>query len=877
MRRWILYGAFLAIAIPAATVVAQRGLENGPGEGATPVVISAERSDVSPPLRHMSPKAVQRLSGIEIPRHKLPRHRGPNAPAAPVDPVVQDSLGGPSLPVINDTFEGLDNLDNQYAVLPPDANGDVGPNHYFQTVNLSFAIYSKGGGLLYGPFPGNTIFSGFGGPCEARNDGDPVVLYDHLADRWLFSQFAMPNGYTGPFYQCIAISATPDPLGDYYRYQYAFEKLNDYAKFGVWPDGYYLAINQYDAGSLGWGGQGVAVFERAQMLQGKPARGLYFDDPDPDLGGMLPADLDGPPPPVGTPNYFMQLDDDAWGYSDDQLELWAFHTNWNDPSSSTFTQVKTLPTAAFDSNLCGYSRNCIPQPGGTPVDAISDRLMFRLQYRNFGNYQTLVTNHTVDVDGTDHAGVRWYELINDQGSGWIIDQEGTFAPDGDHRWMGSVAMNGVGDIALGYSVSSDTTYPSIRFTGRLAGDPLGSMTQGEGTIVNGGGSQSTSLGRWGDYSSMSVDPTDDCTFWYTQEYYPSDSYSGWHTRIGSFTLADCGPVDTPPSVTLIAPPDGATVSGSVDVTLAATASDDNGVEQVEFFVDGYFIGTAINEGDGWSLTWTGETTSYSDGSHTVTAEAMDTIGQTGSDSITVTVANNPVHVADLNGSSADLRRGRWEARVGITIVDSDGPVSEATVSGSWSDGASGTASCTTTDGGQCTVSVSDLKGNIPSVIFTVDDVTRTGVVYDPSDNIDPDGDSDGTAIEVCHDGCTTAPPAGDASLIHIGDLDGTSTVGKGNKWNASVAITAHDEFESPAHGVTVTGEWSGAASGSDSCTTDSTGTCSVAKNNLRGTPATFSVTDILDSLGVSIYSSGANHDPDEGEDRGDTWITLTQP
>ena len=458
-----------------------------------------------------------------------------------VDAALQGSLGGLATGTIGVNFEGLGSRDHR---LPPDTVGDIGPNHYVQMTNLSFAVYDRNGTLLYGPVHNNTLWGPLGGVCADNNDGDPVVLYDQAADRWLMSQFALPNYPLGPFYQCLAVSQTGDPTGGWYLYAYLFSqnKMNDYPKFGVWPDGYYMAANQFLCSASGciWDSQGVVAFERAKMLVGDPgARAVYFDDPNPYLGGMLPADWDGTtPPPPGSPNPFVQFDDNAWGYSADRLSIWDFHVDWSDPSASTFVADQSITTASFDSDLCGYSTNCIPQPGGTPVDALADRLMFRLQYRNFGTYQVLLTNHTVDTDGTDHAGIRWYEL-DDTGGGWEIYQQGTYAPDGDHRWMGSIAMNGTGDIALGYSVASATTYPSIRFTGRLDGDPLGLMTQGEGTIVDGGGSQSYYSGRWGDYSMMSVDPTDDCTFWYTQEYYPANSSAGWHTRIASFRLAEC--------------------------------------------------------------------------------------------------------------------------------------------------------------------------------------------------------------------------------------------------------------------------------------------------------------------------------------------------
>jgi hypothetical protein len=478
--------------------------------------------------------------------HKLQRRMLPNRLGSPdnpqVDPVLQETGGGPAAPTTGVSFEGLGNLDG---VLPPDTVGDIGPNHYVQMTNFSFAVYDRNGTLLYGPVNNNTLWGPLGGVCATSNDGDPVVLYDQAADRWLMSQFALPNFPRGPFYQCIAVSQIGDPTAAWFLYVYLINdnKLNDYPKFGVWPDGYYMSTNQYRCNgpfNCSWAGEGVVVFERDKMLVGDPAaRGVYFDDPDPDLGGMLPADWDGAaPPPVGAPNPFVQVDDDAWGYPNDRLWIWDFHVDWSNPTASTFVADRSINTAPFDSNLCGYARNCIPQPGGTDVDALSDRPMFRLQYRNFGTRQVLLANHTVDVGGADHAGVRWYEL-NDTGTGWEIYQQGTYAPDSDHRWMGSIAMNGAGDIALGYSVSSEATYPSIRFTGRLDADPLGLMTQGEGTLVDGGGSQSHSTGRWGDYSMMAVDPTDDCTFWYTQEYYPSNSSAGWHTRIGSFKLAAC--------------------------------------------------------------------------------------------------------------------------------------------------------------------------------------------------------------------------------------------------------------------------------------------------------------------------------------------------
>jgi PKD repeat protein len=631
---------------------------------APPVVQEATRSDTSAPLRDMPefPPMPAVLGEIfERPRKNLP-HRDDSAGPASPDPVVQDAPIDVSAPTNIENFAGMG---NRNGVLPPDTVGDIGPSHYVQMTNLSMAVYNRDGSVAQAPMDTNLVWDGFGGPCDNTNDGDPIVLYDHLADRWMISQFALPRFPRGPYYQCIAVSQTPDPTDSWHRYEFTYSrnKLNDYPKFGVWPDGYYMSVNQFSCSVFGcsWAGAGVVAFERVAMVNGDPnPRMVLFDlaNVDLNLGGMLPADLDGPsPPPAGAPNPYMQMDDNAWNYSPDQVQIWNFHVDWTNTSNSSFTidDAAPLPTMGFDSNMCGYSRNCIPQPGGTSVDAITDRLMNRLQYRNFGTHETLVTNQTVDVGG-NHAGVRWYELRGGEGN-WSIEQQGTYAPDSDHRWMGSAAMNGAGDIALGYSVSSGTTYPSIRYTGRLDGDTPGDMTITEGSIVAGSGFQTHSSGRWGDYSALSVDPMDDCTFWYTQEYYEGGgSIADWKTRIGSFTLAACGVVDDPPyDVTVDLPTAGTTVSGnSVDVT--ASASDDNGVTQVEFFADTTSIGTDTDITGGWSIVWDTTSGAFPDGDYDLTAEAEDTIGQTTvSASVTVTVDNvNDPPVASFTYDCTDL-------------------------------------------------------------------------------------------------------------------------------------------------------------------------------------------------------------------------------
>jgi hypothetical protein len=533
--------AGIVLAVPGLAAALQPDSMPDESRRAAPIVVEVDLQGSTQPLRTIQPEMPRDGALREIPLMGFPNRSGAEG-SFDADPVVQAAPGAEAAPAAIVNFEGISNVNS---VLPPDPNGDIGPGHYVQTVNLSFAIYSRTGDLLYGPAALNTLWSDFDGVCRTSNNGDPIVLYDALADRWMISQFALPNYPNGPFYQCIAVSQTPDPLDAWYLYQFMVSqaKMNDYAKFGVWPDGYYMTMNQYNEGALSWAGAGAAVFERDRMLQGEPARMVTFDlyASDPDFFSLLPADLDGPAPPDGAPHPFAAVRDDGWSYPQDQLEIWDMHADWVTPQNSTFNQVKTLSTAPFDSNMCGYSRNCVPQPGtNVGVDAISDRLMHRLQYRNFGSYQTLVVNHTVDANGANRAGVRWYELRN-AGGDWSIYQQGTYSPDGANRWMAGIAMNGSGDIGLGYSVSSSTVYPSIRYTGRLEGDPLNQMTLGESTLIAGAGSQTSTRYRWGDYSMMAVDPVDDCTFWYTQEYYQTTSAAGWQTRIGAFRLSECTP------------------------------------------------------------------------------------------------------------------------------------------------------------------------------------------------------------------------------------------------------------------------------------------------------------------------------------------------
>ncbi len=516
----------LLIVLPFTTINAQ--VQNAKPDK----IISPAHFDVSQNLRDVEPippgyrtrswkdNTVKNKTGF------LEEFKRPSVMIGP-DPVLQDEIASVrDAATIGENFAGVGNLNG---VAPPDTDGDVGPNHYFQMINLSFAIWDKNGNQLIAPSDNQTIWEGFddGQPYDNANDGDPIVLYDEYADRWLVSQFAV-NTSNNKFYELVAISATPDPTGSWYRYAFEFDNMPDYPKFGIWPDGYYMSINQF-ANASSWAGGGIVVFDRDAMINGDASAGALFWNLGTSYGSLLPADCDGTLPPSGTPNYFVSLGTNL-------LRLWEVDVDWNNTSNSSVTQLSALSTASFSNTSISVS-----QPGTTTkLDNLADRLMYRLQYRNFGTHQSMVTNHTVNV-GSGRAGVRWYELRN-TGSGWSIYQQGTYAPaDGNHRWMASIAMNGNGDIGVGYSVSGSSTYPSIRVAGQSAGAPggLGVLDIAETSIYEGSSSQ-TGVTRWGDYSMMSVDPVDDATFWFTTEY--SGGGWNWETQIASFAFSAPVPV-----------------------------------------------------------------------------------------------------------------------------------------------------------------------------------------------------------------------------------------------------------------------------------------------------------------------------------------------
>jgi hypothetical protein len=525
-----------------------------------PVTGPNDHHDTSPPLRTLPPKPAHGRK--EENEHPIPVPAG----SAEADPVVQTEAPAAQAPTLGANFEGI-GVQNS---APPDTNGAAGPSAYVQIVNQSFQVFSKTGSSLYGPVPTNTLWTGFGGGCEANDDGDGTVVYDPLANRFIIQQFSVS---TTPYLECIAVSTSGDPTGTWNRYSFGGFGTNfpDYPKLGVWPDAYYVTYNLFGNNGNVWSGPEVCAYDRAKMLTGAAATQQCKPVNNLNVGGLLPATVDSSTaPPAGSQNYILAFDTGV-------LDLWKFHVDWSTPANSMLTGPTSIPVAAFSPACNGGT--CVPQKSTkVKLDSLGDRLMNRLVYRNFGDHESLVVSHSVTAGSV--VGMRWYELRVSGGS-LNVYQQGTYAPaDSKYRWMGSTAMDGNGDIALGFSVSNNSTYPGISYTGRLAGDPLGTMTQGETVLRAGTGSQTQNLHRWGDYSSMSIDPADDCTFWYTNEYLASNGSFNWHTRIGSFKLPGCGSSGGGPPMSVST--NAATSIGTTDATLNGSANP-NGLATSGFF------------------------------------------------------------------------------------------------------------------------------------------------------------------------------------------------------------------------------------------------------------------------------------------------------
>ncbi|MET0714701.1 MAG: DUF11 domain-containing protein [Mycetocola sp.] len=555
MRRKLLIPVLVGLLIaPLGALPATAAVELAPGNARTAV-------EDTPPDRiidEQEPRLVQvtEPAGTGEQPPPAPREGTPVVPGG--DEVADDAtqLSAPESRALGQLAGPLTTFDGMGGANPNDTTGDVGPNHFVQAINSSFRVYDKAGTSLEGPTGLGQLWNDGDATTEAceQNAGDPVVLYDNLADRWMIAQFSR----FAPFrnIMCLAVSVTADPRlsQGYYAYTFDMGAFPDYLKIGAWTDGYYFSAN-------GDGNALVAVFDRASMLNGVPAGAVQFnavaDLPNNNFNVLMPSDIDGSTaPPVGSPGYFYRpVDGDNMGGGADRVELFTATVNWADPAASTLSAPTNIALVAFDSTVCGYlSFGCIPQPGTSGLlDPVNEPGMFRFPYRNYGDREVLVGNFTVDtnVGGADRAGVRWF-VLERTGGAWGVADQGTFAPQPVgatafvHRFMGSVAMDRFGNLALGYTRSSAdnptspggyTGFASAVYTGRTASDPAGLLPQPEFVVQDGTGALGASGAdtRWGDYYTMVVDPVDDCTFWYTGDYATTLRQS----RVASFRFSDC--------------------------------------------------------------------------------------------------------------------------------------------------------------------------------------------------------------------------------------------------------------------------------------------------------------------------------------------------
>lgn len=469
-------------------------------------------------------------------------------------------------------FSGLD-FNNWGAGWPPDTVGDVGPNHFIQAVNTSIGIYNKTGTQL-AAFTFNTLWNGAGSGtvCDNTNRGDPTVVYDPLADRWIVADFAFTGGgTTPPFYECVAVSKTGDPVnGGWWLYAIRADDaghpwLPDYPKMGVWPDGIYMTANMFDS-SFNYKGVRVFAFNRTDLESGATVRMVIVDISNTNYFSLMPSNLRGTSPPAGRENLLVSESNTAFAF-----EVWKFHVDYIG-GGSTFTGPTNVSQTSYT-----VAAATVPTPQNS-LDSLRERIMMQNQYRNIAGTESLWVNHTVRTPSSGPTGIQWAQ-INVTGGTIVttpVQQQifGNLSSDGIHRWMGSLGVDKDGNMAIGYSAANASNNPSIRYDGRLATDPAGTLSQGEATLISGGGSQQGNCGggvcqRWGDYSAMSVDPTDDCTFWYTTEYYASNGLN-WQTRIGSFKFPSCGA--SCPTITFTTTSVNPSCNGGSDGSITVSAS-----------------------------------------------------------------------------------------------------------------------------------------------------------------------------------------------------------------------------------------------------------------------------------------------------------------
>ena len=597
-----------------------------------PITSKAVFFRVSPPLTELIEKSKlnppEKRENREV-KNELefhPRNTGEPGPD-PLSTQQRNSVALQSLQELAD-FDGVHSLDG---VAPPDTQGDVSPNYYMQCVNSHTAIYDKNGNTVKAPFPTSDFW--IGTAYHNRNDGDAVILWDESAQRWLVTQFYTPSA--GNKYLLIAVSQTSDPTGSYYQYAFSYTYMPDYPKWGIWPDAYYVGANAFQ--NRVYKGAYVSAFERDKLLAGNANARVVTFGPNINLHSIFPADTDVFPP-VGTPCPFV-FDKASYTSQNNKAYIYDFHVDWNNTNNSTFTHKNTLTVANY--GLFSRDRAQVPQKGVSQrLDLLHSRIMYRPYYRHFAGHESLVVTRTVK-DG-NVAAIRWYEFRK-SGSNWYVYQQGTYNPgDGLWRWMPSIAMNADGDIALGYSVSSSNKYPSIRGVARHAGDPLGTMTSAEKEFFTGAHSQSN-ISRWGDYSMVSIDPSDNKTFWFTTEY--TGSWS-WRTRITHFKL--------PAS------------AGSAPVANFSANDVTPTVGQVVTFTD-----SSTNTPTSWSWSFNPNTVTYVNGTSATSQNPKVKFNATGNYKVTLTASNTHGSNTKVKNNYVNVTAGgvSYCASKGRTVTD----------------------------------------------------------------------------------------------------------------------------------------------------------------------------------------------------------------
>jgi len=777
-----------------------------------PQVSGAVHMDTSPPLTQIAPQHDDR--GSHVGHRAKPVGTKAGVPGAP------SASSSTAIPATSTNFDGIGNgfsgPNGTFTVnsAPPDTNLSVGPNQIVEIVNTDFAVFNKTGGVIYGPVAINTLWSGFGGGCQTNNDGDPIVKYDSIANRWVITQFSVS---TTPYLECVAVSTTGDPTGSYNRYSFSYGNtaFPDYPKLAVWPDAYYITFNIFTNGST-FAGAELCAYDRSSMLAGSAATQQCFMTST-SFGGVLPSDVDGSrQPPAGSPNYLLSL-----GISNNDLAFWKFHVDWATPANSTLTGPATLTVGTYAAACNGGT--CIPQSGTRQqLDSLADRVMYRLAYRNFGDHEALVVNHSVTAGSS--VGVRWYELRS-PGGDVSVYQQGTFAPDSSYRWMGSIAMDQAGDIGLGYSVSSSSMHPAIRYTGRLAGDALGTMSQGEGSIVQGPGSQTgQNLSRWGDYSALAVDPADDCTFWYANEYIPSNGAFNWKTRIASFKFPGCTVVTNDFSISA-SPASGSVTQGGSTTTTVSTATTSGSAQTVNLSASGAPAGAGVSFNpasvtSGGSSTMTVNSGTAAAGTYAITVTGTGT-SATHSTTYSLTINAPPDFSISVSPASDSTTQG-GSTTATVSTATTSGAAQAVSLSASGAPSGAGVSfnPASVTSGGSSTMTVNSGTAAAGTYAITV---TGTGT---------------STTHSASYSLTINAPPANDFS-ISASPASGSANQGDSTTSTIGTAITAGS---AQTVNLSASGAPSGAAVSFNPASISSGGSSTMTVSTGTAAPGTYTIT-----------------------------------